>query len=165
MARRRGAKSSCGRRPTALCRRLYGELRKPGTVANPDAGWDSVATKQPDANLAARAGEIEPIGRYSGAESSKVEDIAFALKVGEVSPIVDLSIGFMVIKRIGTIEPEKKWTSKSKPELYKEVIDRKLVKEVPKLSFDELKKQANPVFIGKPALPQPDPALLPPGTK
>ena len=148
-----------------IAERQYDELRKPGPVGNADANWDSVATKQADPKLAASAGMIDPIGHHSGAESAKVEDIAFSLKVGDVSPIIELDIGLMVIKRTGTVEPVKGMDfEKLKPELYKEVVKRKIDKEVAKF-FAELRKEAKPVFIGKPALPQPDPALLPPGTK
>ncbi len=147
-----------------FAQKLYGELRGPGTALNPDAAWDSVATKQADPNLAARAGEVEPIGRYSGAESSKIEDIAFTLKVGEVSPIEETSIGYIVVKRVGTVEPVKNVDfEKLKPELQKEVIERKLSKEVP-LYFAELRKQANPLLLnGK--HPVPDQQLIPAGIK
>lgn len=140
--------------------KMYGELRKPGTPTNPDAAWDAVATKQPDAALAARAGEIEPIGRHSGSESAKVEEIAFTLKVGDVSPIIELPIGHLVVKRVGTVPPvEGVSFEKVKAELRKEVIDRKLEKEIPKL-FAAMKKEAAPtILVGPPKLPEPE---LPP---
>jgi len=142
--------------------KMYGELRQPGTAANPDAGWDSVATKQADSNLAANAGLVAPIGRYSGAESSKIEDIAFTLKVGDVSPIVETSVGYIVVKRVGTVEPVKGVDfEKVKPDLKKEVIERKLPKEV-QLFFAELRKQANPLLLsGKQAHAVPNQTLMP----
>ncbi len=130
-----------------IAKQMYVELRKPGTAANPDASWDAVAVKQADATLAARAGEIEPIGRYSGPETSKIVDIALTLKVGEVSAITETPMGFVVVKRIGTVEPVKGVEFENvKPELYVEVMERKLAKEVPAF-FAKLKKEANPVLL------------------
>jgi PPIC-type PPIASE domain len=145
-----------------IAEKQYGELRQPGTAANPDAGWDSVATKQADPKLAANAGLVDPIGRYSGAESSKIEDIAFTLKVGEVSPIVETSVGFIVVKRVGTVEPVKGVEfEKTKPDLYKKVIDRKLAKEVP-VFFAEMRKKADPLLLaGKHAHSVSDQTLMP----
>jgi hypothetical protein len=137
--------------------KMYGELRKPGTETNPDAGWDAVATRQPDATLAARAGEIEPIGRHSGSESARVEEIAFSLKVGDVSPIQELPIGYLVIKRVGTIPPVQGIDfEKVKGDLHREVIERKLNVEIPKL-FNQIKEEAKPMLLmGKTQLPTPD---------
>jgi len=127
--------------------KMYGELRKDGTPNNPDAGWDAVATRQPDSTLAARAGEIEPIGRYSGSESAKVEEIAFGLKVGDLSPIIDLPIGYLVVKRVGTLEPAKNINfEKVKADLRKEVVDRKIDKEIPKL-FAKIRDEAKPLLL------------------
>lgn len=136
--------------------KMYGALRLPGTENNPDSGWDAVATKQPDSTLAARAGEIEPIGRYSGPDSSRVEEIAFGLKVGDISPIIDLPIGYLVVKRIGTVDAVKGVDlEKVKAELRKEVVDRKLDKEIPKI-FAAIKDEAKPLLLnGKAQLPQP----------
>jgi hypothetical protein len=127
--------------------RSYGELRKPGPASNPDLFWDSVASKQPDATLAGRKGEIEPIGRNSGPESAKVEEIAFNLKVGEVSAIEDIPIGYLVIKRIGTVDPVQGVTfEKVKAELRSEVVERKLEREIP-VMFAKIKEEAKPVLM------------------
>ena len=149
-----------------FARKMYGKLRGEGTPENPDAAWDSVATKQPDANLAGRAGEIEPIGRHSGAASAKVEEIAFGLKVGDVSPIIELAIGHLVVKRTGTVEPVKGADfEKLKKELYKEVVERKLEKEIP-LLFAQMLKEANVMkFIGEPRLPPAELSSRPPEVK
>lgn len=127
-----------------LAQRSYGQLR------DSDAGFDAVATKQADANLAASAGAIQPIGHFSGSESDKVEQIVFGLKVGEVSPIIDLPVGHLVVKRTGTIEADKNVDyAKVRDELYKEVLERKVEKEIPvvfKKMLDEAKPQ---ILIGK----------------
>ena len=137
-----------------IAEKMYGTLRGPVDGADPkvaEAAWDSVATKQPDPTLAGRAGEIEPIGRFSGPESEKVEEIAFNLKVGEVSKIIELPIGFLVVKRVGTVEPVKGIDfEKAKADLRKEVIDRKIDKEIPKY-FAGIKKEADPkILMAKP---------------
>jgi hypothetical protein len=135
----------------SIAQKHYGVLRKSGAEDTPpkyeDFYWDSIAKNQPDSTLASKAGEIEPIGRYSGPQSSKVEEIAFGLKVGEVSPIIGLEIGQLVIKRIGTVEPVKGVTFESvKAELHKEVIERKLESEIP-LLFAKIKEEAKPVLL------------------
>ncbi len=135
-----------------IATKMYAELRKPGTEGNPDAAWDAVATRQPDATLASSAGSILPIGRFSGSESARVEEIAFGLKVGDISPIIDIPrIGFLVVKRTGTVEAVKNVDfAKVRPELQKEVIDRKLDKEIP-IFFSKLSAEAKPMLlIGKP---------------
>jgi hypothetical protein len=132
--------------------KLYGQLRgevTDGTIdqAKAEAAWNSVATRQPDSTLAARAGEIEPIGRFSGPDSAKVEEIAFNLKVGEVSPLIELPIGWLVVRRFGTIPPDKAVNiEKVKADLRKEVVDRKIDKEVPKL-FTAMKDEAKPLLL------------------
>jgi hypothetical protein len=141
----------------------YGELREPGPKENPDLHWDAVATKQPSGALASRAGLVDPIGRHSGPETAKIEEIAFSLKVGDVSPIIDLPIGHMVVKRIGTVPPEPGIDfEKVKADLRKKVVDRKIDREVPRL-FQVMQREANPhLLIGKQPLPQPDPSLVKP---
>jgi hypothetical protein len=135
----------------SIAQKNYGVMRKSGSEDTPpkyeDFYWDSIAKNQPDSTLASKAGEIEPIGRYSGPQSSKVEEIAFGLKVGEVSPIIGMDIGQLVIKRIGTIEPVQGVTFESvKAELHKEVIERKLESEIP-LLFAKIKEEAKPVLV------------------
>jgi ribosomal protein L32E len=130
-----------------IANRMYGQLRKPGTPEHKDADWDAVATKQPDPNLAASAGLIQPIGRYSGANSAEVEKIAFSLKEGDVSPIIELPIGFMVVKRVGTIPPQTGVDfEKVKAELRNEVIERKLDTEVPK-RCQAMTAEAHPLLL------------------
>lgn len=129
----------------------YGTLRKRGSEDVPpkpdDFYWDSVAKNQPDPTLASRAGEIEPIGRYSGPQSAKIEEIAFSLKVGEVSPILEVEFGNLVIKRIGTVDPTPGVTFASvRAELYNEVFERKLEESIPAM-FKEIRKEANPKLL------------------
>ncbi|MCE9533647.1 MAG: peptidylprolyl isomerase [Planctomycetes bacterium] len=121
----------------------YGEIRKG------DSEFDAVAVQQHDPALAARAGEIEPIGRFAGPESAKVEEIAFNLKPGAISEIVSLPIGYIVVKRIGTIEADASVEfEKVKAELRKEVVDRKLDSEIPNL-FAKMRDEAKPMLLLK----------------
>jgi hypothetical protein len=141
----------------------YGQLREPGPKENPDSNWDAVATKQPSGALAASGGLVDPIGRHSGPETAKIEEIAFGLKVGDVSPIIELPIGCMVVKRVGTVPAVTNVSfEKVKADLRKEVVNRKIDHEVPRM-FEGMKKVANPLLLGgKQPLPQPDPSLVKP---
>ena len=50
---------------------------------------------------------VDPIGRNSGPGTAKIEEIAFRLKDGQVSEMIDTGNGLMVIKRIKAIPPRR----------------------------------------------------------
>jgi hypothetical protein len=124
--------------------KVYDDLRKS------DEDFDRHARKQADPNLAAREGAIPPIARFGGPDDT-LEKEAFKLKVGEVSRLIDTPFGVIVIKCVGTVEANTKVLFDSvKAELTKEVVDRKVSAEIPKL-MEQFKREANPVYILQPA--------------
>jgi len=126
-----------------LALQQFAEIRKS------DADFDKVARGQADSTLAAAGGAISPISRNSNGDSRIIEDEAFKLEVGELSRLIETPTGMIVIKCIGHVEPEKTHDfEKEKPSLHKEVIDRKLSREIPKL-FAALKAEAKPQLFLK----------------
>lgn len=133
-----------------IAHKSYGRLRGDpnADAAAQEAAWNSVATKQPDANLAATAGAVDPIGRHSGPQSARIEQIAFGLKIGEISPVIEVpNLGHLVVRRVGTIPPDKSVTfEKARDPLRKEVVDRKVEQEIPK-KMTELLAKAKPNIL------------------
>ena len=121
--------------------RVYDRIR------SSDQDFDDAARTQPYADLARLGGKVDPIGRHSGPGTAKVEEIAFRLKDGQVSEMIDTGNGLMVIKRIGAIPPKSDVTFEQKrKELEKEVTDRQMDVEVPKM-FAKLNEVAKPLFV------------------
>jgi hypothetical protein len=113
--------------------------------------FDMAARSQLYGDLAKMGGEVDPIGRYSGPGTAKVEEIAFQLKDGQMSEIIDTGGGIMVIKRLNSIPAKKDVTYESVREaLIKEATDRQVDLEAPKM-FAELSDEAKPLFILQPA--------------
>jgi hypothetical protein len=125
--------------------KVYDEIRKD------DAAFNRAARAQPDGALASREGMVEPIVRWSMTGDNTVEDEAFKLQPGEVSKLIATPVGTVVIKCIGFVEPQANVDfEKVKPELIKEVVDKKQSLEIPKL-MELLKKEAAPVYVLQPA--------------
>lgn len=113
--------------------------------------FDAAARSQLYSDLAKLGGEVDPIGRYSGEGTAKVEKIAFQLKDGQVSEIINTGSGIMVIKRLHIVPAKKEVTYESvRPSLVKEAIDRMTELEIPRM-FAELNAEAKPLFILEPA--------------
>jgi len=106
------------------------------------------AKEQPDANLAMTAGLIKPLNRHAGNE--KVEQAAFRLQAGEISEVVDTPGGFLIMRCVKRIPPERAVLLENvKAQLTKDVLDKKLALEVRKLG-QELIAQADPkLFLKK----------------
>jgi PPIC-type PPIASE domain len=127
--------------------KVYDEIRKD------DAAFDRAARVQPDGALASREGLVEPIARWSMTGDNTVEDEAFKLQPGEVSKLIATPVGTVVIKCLGFVEPQTNVDFENvKPELVKEVVDKKLSLEIPKL-MGLLQKEAAPVYVLQPARP------------
>jgi hypothetical protein len=122
---------------------MYGDLRKS------DADFDRIARQQSSPTLAATGGQIQPIGHHTTG-NDELEKEAFALHPGEISRLLGTPEGTVVLKCVKRIPPDAtKVLEKEKPNLEKEIVDKKIQMEIPKL-FKELQDQAQPkLFIKK----------------
>jgi parvulin-like peptidyl-prolyl isomerase len=122
-------------------------FKKYDAIRKDDAAFDDMARSQLHSDLAARGGQVDPIGRNSGPGTAKIEEIAFRLKDGQLSEIIETPGGVMVIKRVKSL-PAKKDVSfeQVRPALIKELRDRLVEQEIPKL-FARLNDEAKPMFV------------------
>lgn len=123
---------------------IYDKIRKS------DEEFDKMAREQVNSDLAARCGEIAPLGRHSGPGTAKIEEIAFQLKEGQVSEIIKTPAGIMVIKAVKRIPARAEVTFESvRPQLTKELMERMIEEAVPK-AFESLYLDAKPLFVYQP---------------
>lgn len=118
------------------------------SIRNNDAEFDRVAKAQAPP-FGSCAGHVKPIGRYNPG-NPLMEIIAkkgFALKEGETSEVLKMSDGLMVIKCLKHLAPDPKAKLEvHRARLEKEVFDRKIQEEIPKV-FQDLYTRAKPVFL------------------
>src|SRR5439155_2359280 len=123
-------------------------LQEYDAVRKDEQGFARKARTQANSALAATGGEIKPIAHNSGVHE-KVERAAFMLQPGEVSSQIETKEGVMVLKVDRIVPPDAAVKFEDKREaLSKEVFDRKVTAEIPKL-FKALREEANPTFILK----------------
>jgi hypothetical protein len=121
-------------------------------VRKGEAEFDKVARGDQQAyrELAAKGGEVPPIHMHFG--DDKVEKAAFALRPGEVSPMLEMEKdGTVVILRcVEQIPAEQKYKLEDERlMLSREVFQVKLSEEIPKY-FKALRDEADPkVFLGR----------------
>jgi len=116
-------------------------------IRRDEAAFDDAARSQVSSDLAARAGYVDPIGRNSGPGTAKIEEIAFRLKDGQLSEIIDTPGGLLVIKRVKSIPAKTDVAFESvRPALIKELTDRQIEQEVPKV-FARLSEEAKPLYV------------------
>lgn len=120
------------------------------------AEFDKLATTQPDRELAAAGGRINPVGRHLEGEDPKVEQALFSLKPGEVSPWIQTAKGVTCLRLLTVVPPNTMVTfEQARPGLEHDLIERKTNAEIPKL-FESLKKAADPkLTVHVPVPPQP----------
>ena len=124
--------------------RVYDAIRKD------DKAFDDAARAQPYSDLQANGGKLDPIGRHSGPGTAKIEEIAFRLKDGQVSEMIDTGNGILVIKRLHAIPRKTGVTFESVlPQLRQELTDRQMDQLVPAM-FKKLNEEAKPLFILRP---------------
>jgi hypothetical protein len=123
---------------------VYDAIRKS------DEAFDDAARSQPYSDLARVAGVVDPIGRHSGPGTAKIEEIAFRLKDGQISEMINTGTALLVIKRVKSLPPRADVTFESvKNQLIKELTDRQMDELVPKM-FAQLNEEAKPLFILSP---------------
>lgn len=120
---------------------MYATLRD-----KPDE-FEKAAAMQASPTLARSKGRISPIGRYSTG-NAEMEKAAFALKPGELSHVMGVPEGLLVMKCLGRVPATNTPLEEVRASLEREVIEKKMVLEIPKLAA-ELQKAAKPVKILK----------------
>lgn len=137
-----------------IAEKVWAEARKGEKEFKEQAG------KQPVAALAAHAGEVPPIHKHFG--DDKVEKTAFAMKVGEISPLMQLKDGSWLIMRCEKHlprTPDKRFEAE-RAQLLGEVQEAKLNLRIPEV-FRELRQRAAPKMLltnpSAPAVPPPPP--------
>jgi hypothetical protein len=108
--------------------------------------FDRAARQQANPQLAAAAGHGRPISRYMPAEERIVEEISFQLQVGEVSQILNTSLGYVVVKLHEVIPPAAVKFEDARKGLEHQAFEEALSAEIPKF-FAELKEQAKPSLL------------------
>lgn len=122
---------------------MYNSLRD-----KPDE-FEKQAAMQASAQLASVKGRIEPIGRYSTG-NDEMEKVAFALRPGEVSHVMGVPEGLLVMKCLNRVPPTGTPLGQVRDRLEREVIEKKTVLEIPRLAA-KLQDTAKPVKILKDA--------------
>ena len=82
-------------------------------------------------------GSVPPIARFSG--NPTIENVAFRLKPGEISEIVQVGTTWVILKCEGYTEPVVKSIDEVREQLYIDLTEEKVQEEVAKL-FEKLKK-------------------------
>jgi foldase protein PrsA len=124
---------------------VEGNLRQANQIwekcqANPD-DFDRVAREfSADPNTRPLGGVIPPIRRHGG--SKTVEDQAFRMKIGEVSPVIQIAESrYVILKCEGFTEPVVTDIREVWDDLYKQLTDEKTQTAVAKI-FEDIKQQA-----------------------
>lgn len=106
--------------------------------------FDSVARNQPNPGLAASLGRVKPISRHMQGDEKVIEEVAFKLKVGEMSEMLKTGQGYVFIKLREVIPTEAGVTFEGKKNLLKEAAyNQKLEQYIP-VKFAALKQKAQP---------------------
>jgi hypothetical protein len=125
---------------------VYGKI-----IADKDA-FDLEARGQWDKKLAATAGQLQPFGRYSQ-QNKEMEELAFKLKEGEITPVLALfqgenpeKIGSYVMKCLKRIPADSsKKLEDVRTDLERELKEVKIREEIKNVMV-ELRKAADPKF-------------------
>ncbi len=116
-------------------------------IRDNDKEFDEVARHQFTSELAAKAGDLPPFGRNTTGNLD-MEKAAFALRPGEISPLLETTDSFAVLKCIEHLPPaHTKTLDDARAELTEDIIKRKIDQiEIPRF-FKELQTKANPKFL------------------
>jgi len=126
-------------------------LRAYPKIRNDKEAFDQAARDQVHSDLAGRLGMVDPIGRNSGPGTAKIEQIAFSMKDGQVSEVIDTGGGSLVIKRIKSFPANTSVSfAEVRNSLIKETTDRQMELIIP-LMFNKINEEAKPSFILSPA--------------
>jgi parvulin-like peptidyl-prolyl isomerase len=116
---------------------IYAEIIRSDNMVK---AFMDAAKKQSNLSLATCAGRVNPIGRNT--TSKNVEDRAFLMQDGEISEVLGVPGGFVILMREHPVPADKdKNLDQERATIRREIVDKKMRTEVPKL-FQELKKSA-----------------------
>jgi hypothetical protein len=120
------------------------------TIRKDPNEFDKQARSQASGQLAKCGGKLAPIARHTTGYEN-MEQTLFTLEKGEVSPIMETPEGIVVVKCLGRLPANHaKKLEDVRPDLEKEVIEKKVQIEIAKV-FEELRKKANPkLYLKKP---------------
>jgi RNA polymerase sigma factor (sigma-70 family) len=140
----------------AMFEHLYGKKVRCKWLFWPKEEGDAARRKYEDIRrrpeaFEAKDLEIAVLGWPIGDEMSPLAEEALRLKPGEISPLRTTKDGtFFVVYCVGLVPPVKgKSFEEERPRLVKEVLDRKIAAEVPRL-FREYRDAARPKILLKP---------------
>lgn len=122
----------------SIAMNLYPKLR------DSDEEFMRAAKTQADPKLAAEAGKMLPFGRYTTGHQ-ELETVAFRLKVGEVSQLIEAGDSVVMIKCLAHVPPKnEKKLEDVREELSRDIVNRKIQQIEIKKLFAELSEQARP---------------------
>jgi parvulin-like peptidyl-prolyl isomerase len=126
-------------------------------IRNDQQAFIDVAKHQHTSALASTGGKIAPFGRHN-MENEEIEKAAFDLQPGQVSSVVKVVDGFVVIRCEGRIPADTTVSlDKVKAAIADEIRDRKVQKEI-KTIMKTLRREAEPqALLDKPAAPSDTP--------
>jgi hypothetical protein len=117
------------------------------TIRDNDDEFQRKAKLQADSRLAATGGRLDaPIAHHTTGDED-LERVVFRLQENEVSELLDTPNGVVVVKCLKRIPAKTDVSMQSvRPQLFKEVFDRKVQREIP-VVFKELQKQAEVNYL------------------
>jgi RNA polymerase sigma factor (sigma-70 family) len=137
----------------AMFEHLYGKKARCKWLVWPKEEGDAArrhyeAIRQGLRTFEATGLEVALLGRPLGDEMSPLAEEAFKLKPGEISPLRTAKHGgFFVVQCLGFVPAvEGKIFDEERPRLLKEVLDRKIAAEMPRL-FKEYRDAARPQIL------------------
>ncbi len=126
-------------------------------TANPDEFGKVAKTRSKDVSSASVNGMVNPIRRHLGYK--EIEDAAFAMQPGQISPVIPVAGQFVILKCEGHL-PGQKVEFKNAVPLLKESINESKLRAAAGQLFDELQKKANVVNVfNDPALKKENPGV------
>ncbi|MGQ9576229.1 MAG: peptidylprolyl isomerase [Thermoguttaceae bacterium] len=125
-------------------------------VAQPAEFGNLAKQHSEDPTSASLKGMIQPIRKHSG--NKQIEQIAFSLKDGEISPVLQIGDQYIILQREAEIPARQVPLQEVQPRLEELIRDRKL-RSVATQIFQRLRQQARVVNL----LKEPEKARLLPG--
>ncbi len=113
-------------------------------MANPEEFGNIAKKKSEDVNSASVNGMVNPIRRHLGYK--EIEDAAFAMKAGDISPVIPVAEQYVILKCEGHVAAQGVKFEDARPLLTESVSEAKLRQAASKL-FEDLQKNAKVVNV------------------